>query len=168
LAHYCFNVTNGVTESLFTATATLVWNRQQSQSGINNLQLFLYNAADSNLVAVSTSAVDNVQHLFVPQLPPGRYDLQVLKKGGTYVTTNETYALAFEFFSMALAVTQTGPNLVLRWPIYPAGFLLESSTNLTAPVLWSTNNPAPGVTNQQNCVILSATTHNQFFRLRRP
>jgi hypothetical protein len=168
VAHYYFNLTNGISNATFTATATLVWNRQQNQSSINNLQLFLYNTANSNLVAVCTSAVDNVQHLFVPSLPRGRYDLQVLKKGGTYVTPGETYALAYEFFSMTLSVTQSGPNLVLRWPVYPAGFTLESTTNLISPALWTTNHPAPAVTNNQNYVVLNATNRNQFFRLRRP
>jgi len=82
--HYYFNVTNGVSEAMFTATATLVWNRQRNKSGINNLNLFLYNAANSNLVAVSTSAVDNVEHIFVPNLAQGRYDLQVWKAGGKF------------------------------------------------------------------------------------
>jgi hypothetical protein len=168
LAHYYFNLTNGISNATFTATATLVWNRQQNQSDINNLHLFLYNAANSNLVAVCTSAVDNVQHLFVPALAQGRYDLQVLKKGSPYVSASETYALAFEFFSMSLSATQSGPNLVLRWPVYPAGFTLESTTNLISPGSWSTNHPVPMVTNHQNYVVMNATNRNQFFRLRRP
>jgi hypothetical protein len=167
VAHYYFNVTNGISGADFTATATLVWNRQQNESDINHLQLFLYNTANSNLVAVCTSAVDNVQHLFVPALPQGRYDLQVLKPGSPYVTASETYALAFEFFSMRLSATQSGATLVLQWPVYPAGFRLESATNLLAS-LWSTNHPAPVVTNSQNYVVLNATNRNQFFRLRRP
>jgi hypothetical protein len=165
--HYYFNVTNGVSTAAFTATATLVWNRQQNQSDINNLNLFLYNAANSNLVTVCTSAVDNVQHLFVPKLPQGRYDLQVLKKGGSYVSASETYALAFEFFLTPLNITITGTNATLTWPIYPAGFVLQAATNLAAPV-WNTNNPAPAVTNGQNCVTLGATNGSRFFRLRRP
>jgi hypothetical protein len=168
VAHYYFNVTNGTSNATFTATATLVWNRQQNKSSINKLHLFLYNAANSNLVAVCTSAVDNVQHLFVPKLPQGRYDLQVLKKGGSYVTPGETYALAFEFFSLSLSATQSGANFVLCWPVYPAGFVLVSTTNLISPGLWSTNHPAPVVTNNQNYVVLNATNRNLFFRLRRP
>jgi hypothetical protein len=167
VAHYYFNATNGVSNATFTATATLVWNRQQNKSSINNLHLFLYNAANSNLVAVCTSAVDNVQHFFVPKLPQGRYDLQVLKKGGSYVSASETYALAFEFFSMPLNIASSGTNVVLKWPIYPAGFVLQAATNLAAPV-WNTNNPAPVVTNSQNYVTLGATNGSQFFRLWRP
>ncbi len=167
VAHYYFNATNSVSNANFTATATLVWNRQQNKSGINNLQLYLYNTANSNLVAVCTSAVDNVQHLFVPILPQGRYDLQVLKKGGSYVSASEIYALAFEFFSMPLNIAGTGTNVVLKWPIYPAGFVLQSATNLAAPV-WVTNNPAPIVTNGQNSVPFGVMNGNRFFRLRRP
>jgi hypothetical protein len=169
VAHYYFNATNRVSNATFTATATLVWNRQQNQSGINNLHLFLYNAANSNLVAVCTSAVDNVQHLFVPGLPPGRYDLQVLKTGGSYVSASETYALAFEFFSLPLTVVKSGTNIFLKWPVYPAGFVVQSTTNLAPPVVWnSLSNLVATVTNNQNYVILNATNRNQFFRLQRP
>jgi hypothetical protein len=169
VAHYYFNVTNGVSNATFTATATLVWNRHQNKSSINNLQLFLYNAANSNLVAVCTSAVDNVQHLYVPKLPQGRYDLQVLKKGGSYVSASETYALAFEFFSLPLNIVKSGTNVALKWPIYPTGFVVKSTTNLASPVVWnSLSNLVTTVTNNQNYVVLNVTNRNQFFRLQRP
>jgi len=166
--HYYFNVINSVSDATFTATATLVWNRQRNQPDINNLDLFLYDAISSNLVACSTSLVDNVEHLFVPNLAPGRYDLQVWKAGGSFVSSSETYALAFEFFSMPLGIVMSGTNVVLQWPLYPAGFVLESATNLNPPVSWNTNGPAPAVTNSQNCVTLGATNGSQFFRLWRP
>ena len=168
VSHYYFDVTNGVSNATFTATVTLVWNRHRTNNMINNLNLFLYDAISSNLVACSTSLVDNVEHIFVPCLPQARYDLQVFKSGGATITTNETYALTFEFFSMSLNVAKSGTNVVLKWPVYPAGFILESTTNLISPILWSTNNPAPAVTDSQNCVTLGATNGRQFFRLRRP
>jgi hypothetical protein len=166
--HYYFNVTNGVSEAMFTATATLVWNRQRNKSGINNLNLFLYNAANSNLVAVSTSAVDNVEHIFVPNLAQGRYDLQVWKAGGSFVSSSETYALAFEFFSLPLGIVRSGTNVVLQWPLYPAGFVLESAANLNPPASWNTNGPASVVTNNQNSVVMGITNTSLFFRLWRP
>jgi hypothetical protein len=166
--HYYFNATNGVSNSTFTATATLVWSRHLNKTDINNLGLFLYDVLSSNLVACSTSLVDNVEHIFVPRLPQGRYDLQVFKSGGTTVSTKETYALAFELFSLPLGVAQSGTNVVLNWPIYPMGFILESTTNLISPILWNTNSPAPTVTNGQNYVVLNTTNANQFFRLWRP
>ena len=166
--HYYFNATNGNPGATFTATATIVWNRQNNQTAINNLNLFLYNAANSNLVACSTSLVDNVEHIYKTKLVQGRYDLQVWKAGGATVTTSEAYALAFEFFSDTLTITRTGTNTALTWPVYPAGFLVESATNLIAPA-WSTNNlPAPTVTNNSNRIWLATTNANQFFRLRRP
>jgi hypothetical protein len=66
-----------------------------------------------------------------------------------------------------LNIASSGTNVVLKWPIYPAGFGLQAATNLAAPV-WDTNNPAPAVTNGQNCVALGVTNGSQFFRLRRP
>ncbi|MGB7768288.1 MAG: S8 family serine peptidase [Verrucomicrobiia bacterium] len=169
--HYYFNVTNGLNQAAFTATATLVWNRQLSQTNINNLDLFLYDAVSSNLIAASTSVVDNVEHIWLPQLPQGRYDLQVLKHGGSNtVSSNETYALAWEFFYMTLNVTQsdTVTNVVLTWPVYPDGFVVETTTNLAPPIVWSMLNATPAVTNNQNQVTLNATNATQFFRLQRP
>ena len=128
--HYYFAVTNATKGAAYTATATLVWNRQSGQSAINNLGLFLYNATNGDLISCSTSLVDNVQHVYVPSLAPGLYDLQVWKAGGgSYVSPSETYALAYEFFSETTAVTPVGTNAIITWPVYPAGFLVEATTN---------------------------------------
>lgn len=166
--HYFFNATNG-NGATFMATATLVWERQNGQSSINNLDLFLYNCANSNLVLCSTSLVDNVEHVFVPRLPPGRYDLQVWKAGGSgIVSSAETYALAWSFVSPSLAVAKSGTNLTLSWPAYPDGFHLETAADLVA-ANWRSNNIAPPVfTNGWNAVVMAPTNAAQFFRLRTP
>ena len=168
--HYFFNLTNDSGSGWFTATATLVWNRQLGETNINNLDLFLYNCANSNLVACSTSHVDNVEHIFIPKLAQGRYDLQVLKNGGTNTVSDaETYALAFEFFYEPLQIAQVETNAVFSWPVYPAGFTLESTTNLASPAAWTTNDiPPPVFANNQNVILLNETNAGQFFRLRRP
>ena len=170
MSEYLFDVTNSDTGAQFTATATLVWNRQQGQAAINNLALFLYNCANSNLVACSTSLVDNVQHLFVPNLAQGRYDLQVWKAGGSgLVSAGESYALAWEFFSERLGLSNSGTSWALTWPVYPAGFVVESSTTLSPPQNWSTNAlPSPVVTNRQNVLMINPANAGQFFRLRQP
>jgi hypothetical protein len=93
--HYFFDLSRAPGR---TFTTTLTWIRQENQVGINNLDLFLYDATTGNPVASSESIVDNVEHLRVPALPAGRYNLQVLKRGGLgMISASETYALAFEF-----------------------------------------------------------------------
>ena len=170
--HYYFNVTNGNPAASFTATATLVWNRQQNQTAINILNLFLYNTANNHLIASSISTVDNVQHLWVPRLPAGRYDLQVWKAGGAgTVSPSETYALAFEFFAVPLSIAKTAGTITLAWPVYPAGFRPASATDLlTPPGSWNTNYPEPVVNAalQQNQLTLGMTNAATFFRLIRP
>jgi len=170
--HYYFNVTNGSSDAPHTLTATLVWNRQQNESAINDLDLYLYDTANSNLVAESTSFVNNVEHLYVPVLPPGRYDLQVWKAGGNpangNITSSETYALAWEFFVQPLAIAGTETNVTLRWPAYPDGFRLQSTTNLVVPGTWMTLTNVPTVSTGTNVVTLPTTNGTQFFRLKRP
>lgn len=73
-----------------TLTATLIWLRQSGCSNINNLDLSLLTES-GELLAASTSTVDNVEHLHLPALPAGRYLLEVSG------AADETYALAFDF-----------------------------------------------------------------------
>ncbi|MDB6121833.1 MAG: hypothetical protein JWQ71_826 [Pedosphaera sp.] len=169
--HYYFNLTNSASNTTFTVTATLAWNRQMNQTAINDLDLYLYEMSSGNLIAASTSAVDNVEHIFLTKLPAGRYDLQVLKNGGNTgkrVTLTETYALAFEFSALPLNITPAGNTVVITWPIYPTGFVLESTASLNSSVTWSAVNIAVVMTNNQNRVVLNSSTGTQFFRLRRP
>ena len=174
--HYCLNLTNGTGKAAYLGSATLVWNRHNTSTGsftpgINNLRLYLYNTANSNLVACSTSAVDNVQHLWLPSLAPGRYDLQVWKAGGaSIVSTAEPYALAFAFVPVPkLTINKTGTNTTLTWPAYPAGFVPQAAGGVMGSPSWSTNNLLPLIiTNQQAMVVLSATNKLQAYRLVSP
>ncbi len=159
--HYYFDLTNPST-----LTATLVWNRQENQSSINDLNLFLYNVADPSLVASSVSSLDNVEHIVLTSLPPGRYDLQVQKSPASQVSPSETYALAFEFFSLRLNIFKSGSDLVISWPLAPTGFRLYSTPAL-APASWSPIN-ASVTSNSQNIVTIPTPASSQFFRLQRP
>ena len=170
VSHYYFNVTNGLSNTAFTFTATLAWNRQQNQTAINDLDLFLYDTATSNLIAQSISGVDNVEHLYAA-VPPGRYDLQVWKAGGLLVngnvTSSETYALAWEFFALPLNITVSNSIATVSWPVYPSIFSLQSTPSLTAPS-WATLYLARTITNGTNFVQVPLNSSNQFFRLLRP
>lgn len=164
--HYYFSLAGA---SSYTFTATVVWNRQASKTNVNNLDLFLYDMLNTNLVLCSTSLVDNVEHLFVPRLAPGRYDLQVIKYGSaSQVSKSETNALAFEIFSMQLDGSLSNTTLTLSWTNTPAGFSLASTTNPAAPGSWSTLSALPVMTNNQNVVSLPLTGACQFFRLQGP
>jgi hypothetical protein len=136
---------------------------------INDLDLFLYDTANSNLVASSVSAVDNVEHLFATALPAGRYDLQVLKKGGFGTTSNnESYALSFEFFSLPLTVERVATNIVISWPMAPTGFHVESTSSLGVPISWVALTNAAVVTNNWNQITLEAGGAAKYFRLAGP
>jgi len=168
--HYYFDLTNDF-DGPFTATATLVWNRQEGKFGINDLNLFLYDAGTGALVSESVSIVDNVEHLHVEGLPLGRYDLQVLKRGGNgsqRVSNDEDYALAWSFHDAHLELATTASTLVLTWPIYPDGFRLESTSNLTPPANWLAVGTTPLVTNGFNRVEVPVAAGNRFYRLRQP
>ena len=92
-----------------------------------------------------------------------------MKNGGTNVVSNaEPYALAWAFVSPTLSIINSGSNVFLSWPVYPAGFAVVSATNLISPI-WSTNNFSPAIiTNNMNSLLVSATNAAQFFRLQSP
>jgi len=169
--HYYFDVTNQFGAGPFTATATLVWNRPydpNTYSGINDLNLFLYEVATETLIAESVSPVDNVEHFRIPALPPGRYDLQVLKRGGSgsqYVTDTEDYALAWEFFNVPLDIQATNGTATLTWPLYPDGFALQKAASLVSPN-WEPETNSPSVINGATRVELPIDSANDFCRLK--
>jgi hypothetical protein len=93
---YYFDWTLGEGQA-FDLTATLTWNRQDGRSSINNLDLYIYeeNGSSYDLVAASTSTVDNVEHLHILDIPAGRYVIQVVSRRSGSVVSSEEYALAF-------------------------------------------------------------------------
>jgi uncharacterized repeat protein (TIGR03803 family) len=61
-------------------------------------------------------------------------------------------------------------GIVLTWPISApgfdySGFILQSTTNLVSPVVWTTNSAAPVVVNGQNAVTNSISGAQKFYRL---
>ncbi|HUO06926.1 MAG TPA: S8 family serine peptidase [Phycisphaerae bacterium] len=97
VSHYVLNITANSTLS-----SALTWYRPAGAvvmgtpmiTGINNLDLMLYNSAGV-LVDSSVSTVDNVEYLYTQNLTPGTYDLEVVKRSLNKVSASETYGLAF-------------------------------------------------------------------------
>lgn len=136
---YFFSIPAGSQANTF--SAALIWHRSVTQflgiysSSLTDLTLELYAATaftPGALLSASTSAVDNVEHLFLYNLPPGQYMLKVTASAG-----NRDYALAWQ------AVAGTGPTLSIRrtasqWYLDSdsldpyATYVIESSPDLTA------------------------------------
>ncbi len=163
VAHYYFNLPTN--SGAFSGTATLVW--KKGSGSLVNLELFLYQTASNTLVTCSTSSVDNVEHIFVPGLAPGRYDLQVLKRS-TVPPGAEDYALAFDFSPVKLSIARSDTNVVVSWPASPAGFVLQTTASFDAPVSWQNVSTHSVLSNAMNTATFSSAPSMQYFRLFRP
>ncbi|MCB1228106.1 MAG: hypothetical protein KDK99_20035 [Verrucomicrobiales bacterium] len=108
---YFFTIPEGRYADTF--SVALCWNRQISTGGLSyssslsdlNLKLYASTGLTPEAVplAQSISTVDNVEHLFLRNLPPGQYLLQV-----TASVNNRDYALAWQ------SLLGAGPVLTLR------------------------------------------------------
>jgi hypothetical protein len=150
-----------------TFVATLTWARAQNQTTINNLDLFLLDAESGALITNSISPVDNVEHLYVPSLPAGRYDLQVLKHGGVVVSSTEIYGLAFALEHpaprFAIESLEGGKIRLLISGEPNQTYRVESGTNLTSWTPLSTN-----ITSASGAFSLNRVTgtRQEFYRVR--
>jgi hypothetical protein len=165
--HYYFNLpaaTNG-----FTLTATLVWNRAAQATSINQLGLFLYNSSNGTLSASSTSAVDNVQHVYLPQLAAGSYDLQVVKFGALtqLLSPSETYALAFQFHAITrpALMVKGGASPAVWWTNSPTIFTLQQTSSLSPPISWSNAPVTQWITNNVVWADIATGGATAFYRL---
>jgi uncharacterized repeat protein (TIGR03803 family) len=76
-------------------------------------------------------------------------------------------------FQPQLTITPSGAKVILSWPTNVAGFdytgyILQSTTNLASPGVWTTNSPAPAVVSGQNTVTNPIAGPRKFYRLRMP
>jgi hypothetical protein len=154
----------------WTLTATLVWEKEENNSTINNLDLFLYRVADGSLAASSQSAVDNVEHIYAEGLAEGEYDLQIVNLGGAgpLPSSGEPYGLAFSFTTGQLSIQQGANGPALSWPVYPDGQTLQATATLGAGINWTNVSSPPMVTNKQNLLNLGGLGSAGFFRLSPP
>ncbi len=73
-------------------------------------------------------------------------------------------------FKPRLAISHAGTNFILKWPTNVAGFdytgyVLQSTTNLVSPAVWSAVSPTPVVINGQKTVTNSISGTRKFYRL---
>jgi len=155
--HYYFDWVPGEGPA-FDLTASITWNRQDGESGINNLDLVLYEIdGTAVLVAESVSTVDNVEHLHVEDIPSGRYALTVVSRDSDRVARTEEYALAFNLEAVdppaaptdLLATVVSDTEIDLGWADNATeedGYVLERSTQSDFSVIDASFNLAADVT----------------------
>jgi uncharacterized repeat protein (TIGR03803 family) len=64
-----------------------------------------------------------------------------------------------------LTIIPSGPYVILAWPTNYSGFTLQSTPNLGASAVWTTNSSPPVVIGGENVVINTITGRQQFYRL---
>ncbi len=99
--HYFFDLTQSNLTDI-TLTATIDWrsivNLSTNTNRVSNFDLYLVNVDTQAIVLASRSTGENVEHLHGVGLIAGRYDLQVVLRGGSNLpATTDTYALAYSF-----------------------------------------------------------------------
>ncbi len=155
----------------YVVTLTLVWNRRNGFTQANDLDLHFINRATGASVAKSDTFASNVEHIHLVAVPPGSYDLQVLKNGAPgRVTPDELYALAYDASAATLTIKTNGQpsGLELRWPFTPPGLRLESSVQLGGNAVWSAVTNVPEIEGNEFVASVVSTNTAQIFRLRRP
>jgi hypothetical protein len=108
--------------------------------------------------------------------PNTRYHYQAVAASafGTAIGDDATFVTARAVaFAPPLIVVPAGTNVVLTWPTNYGGFdytgyTLQSTTNLGASTVWSTNSPAPVVVNGQNTLTNHVSGAQKYYRLSSP
>jgi len=68
--------------------------------------------------------------------------------------------------SLSLSVSRVGASLTMTWPTDEGNYLLESTTDLMPPAVWTpVTNPPPAVVDGQNAVTIPIGSGGEFFRL---
>jgi hypothetical protein len=93
-----------------------------------------------------------------------------LYAGGDFITEGGKFSpFMASAYLQALPPTASavlsGNNFILTWPASATGFTLQSTVNLTPPVVWTTNSPAPVIINGQNTVTDLISGAQKFYRL---
>jgi uncharacterized repeat protein (TIGR03803 family) len=103
--------------------------------------------------------------------------------GGLLLSDNTVYGTASDYFNgprngtvlslsfrPQLTITSSESNVILTWPTNVDGFdyigyILQSTTNLVSPTVWSANSPTPVVADGQKTVTTPMSGARKFYRL---
>jgi catechol 2,3-dioxygenase-like lactoylglutathione lyase family enzyme len=68
--------------------------------------------------------------------------------------------------TLSMSMTQTGTGSVLSWPTNATGFIVQSTSSLTPPIIWADNTNLPVILNGQYTLTNTLSPAAQFFRLK--
>lgn len=66
-----------------------------------------------------------------------------------------------------LSIRHEGQNAIVAWPADATGYVLESTTDLTAPQTWTATSQTPSVVNSQKTIRDAFSASARFYRLRK-
>jgi hypothetical protein len=149
--------------------------------GVNQVQLGVVAAAGTLTLAWPTNAVGYSLQYTTNLSPPVVWRPFLSGSSiinGQYVATSLTSGPQM-FFRLAakigaiisgpsqpkLSLILQGGKLILMWPASAVGFILQSTTSLSPPVVWNTVSATPASISGQNVVTNSISGPQMFFRL---
>ncbi|MDB6109181.1 MAG: hypothetical protein JWR69_931 [Pedosphaera sp.] len=125
-----------------------------------------YDTASGQVTAILTGKtdMDTALHVYLGE------DNAITASFGTVpIFSGSITTTAATLLSPSLSATLSASNtLVISWPSAFAGFVVQSATNLTAPMDWITVTNTPLVLASNNIVVLPLALEQQFFRLAGP
>ena len=128
---------------------------------ITNVQFF----AGTNKIGETTASPWTIQS---SNLVSGNYVLTAVaadNNGATTLSAPVSITLSASILPPALAVNAAGTNVQLSWPTGTLAMIVQTTSNLAAPVTWLTVTNSVSASNQTSMLALPAAGPSQFFRL---
>ena len=129
----------------------------------------------TNILSVETSLIQtnvtvNSGLINVSQYAGQQVELFLGIVGGTSTNAALT-ANNFQFYSIlppTLQIQMAGTNVVLTWPLSGSGYVLQTTDNLTPPVVWTPVASASSIVNYQCTATAQVSEASRFYRLAPP
>ncbi len=119
---------------------------------------------DESAVAVATDNADNVYVTGSFTSASANFDSITTTNSGNY----DMFMGRIVTEQPNIVTTQTPDALIVSWPLYLQGYILESSTDPSPAGVWLPVLTTPFVSGNQRFVTNPITGGSQFFRLRKP